>query len=197
MEEYFYPRVTISITPASKHAETNLLNNTLSFITWTAPAIASVVLFFFVISLGTELRQMKSSLETCSAMNEAGWSESEPVTMTITTTIFRPPVSPTSNSGSSTKWWFAPNPSITPSSANPPDLSYTPPTPVVTMPPTTQTPTSPASSQTDTLTTLTDLFRWPLHFDIPPGHVTTELRRGLVILWQVLRKVYHYPLDPP
>lgn len=218
MEELFYPRVAMTIQSTSKGGNSSpstALKSAVQFLAWTAPAVLSLVLFFFVLSLSTELRQMKSSLESCSSMVEAGWDQPDPVTFTVTSTFFAPaPPSSTPTSTTSAKWWFSSDhPAATPSPppAQPPQEASNhhaspvheiphdvPSTPRMIIP--TISPTPMTTPHSDTLMPLSDLLHWTLHFDFdfPPAHVAAEkARHGLIILWEVVRKVYHYPLDPP
>ncbi|EKM55037.1 uncharacterized protein PHACADRAFT_208567 [Phanerochaete carnosa HHB-10118-sp] len=63
----------------------------------------------------------------------------------------------------------------------------------------------PSASPTDAILPIRDLpFLWPIHIDIPPLEIPRTVRataavfaRGFGFAWQLCRRVFHYPLDPP
>jgi hypothetical protein len=60
---------------------------------------------------------------------------------------------------------------------------------------------TPSSPPDETSLSLIDVlpFPWPLKLDLPPVAQQTvdNVLEGFGVIWQVFRRVYHYPLDPP
>jgi hypothetical protein len=200
MDELFYPRLYLTVQPAQPHLlnwAPNFISKYLRIITGTAPTLLSLILLFLLISLGSEMQQMKRSLEACSA-TMGGWEDtSEP--LTITTTV---------HASSNTKWWFGEAP-ITPSppSATPSKSAnlWSPPTsPAYLI--SAKTSASKPTSSVDELNSgsqssdLALIIEWPFdNFSLPlAAQVAIEkVIDGLGAIWRVFRRVYHYPLDPP
>jgi hypothetical protein len=208
MEELFHPWLTLTLHPSphSHHLSTSsLISKSLSFVVKTAPTILSLILLLCLIGLGTEIRLMKRSLQTCSTLNGPGWDEAPPPapeTVTVTSTLHPP---------SHSKWWFgetttSPTP-ITSTNDWTPQSSSTFPSDV------------PINNLAQTHTTAElssisggiyngllpfnmmniSLYPWLTAFELPPPAqiVLDKVLEGLGVFWQVVRKVYHYPLDPP
>jgi hypothetical protein len=167
---------------------------------WTSPIILSIIILFCLLSLGTEIRHMKRSLESCSTAVASSWDDL-PETVTVTTTYIPP---------SQSKWWFAETAPELPTSTTPVvisssygmDITSTRSSPPVH----TRCDPKPAMAvaQETALLAIHSLpFPWPFrfnfNFDLPPAARTTvdKVLRGLELVWKVFRKVYHYPLDPP
>jgi hypothetical protein len=203
MDELFYPRLYLTVQPAQPHVLNgvpNFSSKYLRIITGTAPTLLSLILLFLLISLGSEIQQMKRSLEACSTTMGLGWEDtSEP--LTITTTV---------HASSNTKWWFGEVP-ITPSppSATPSRSAnlwspHTSPAYLTSA----QTSASKSTSSADELNSgsrtessdLALIIEWPFDsFNLPlAAQVAIEkVIDGLGAIWRVFRRVYHYPLDPP
>jgi len=210
MDELFYPRVSLTIRPLARN---HLIHGTSSGVTKllkpnarTASTILTIVLLLCLIGLFSEIRQMKRSLEACSTAMASSWDESlEPIT--VTTTV---------HTSSYTKWWFGETTSTTPS-------SVTPATPYgsanIWSPQTSPAYLSDVSIRAATLTTpvgielssssrpeSTELIPYvDWHFlsladlKLHPAarFAVDKVMDGLGVVWQVLRKAYHYPLEPP
>src|ERR1700726_1552452 len=64
MDELFYPRLYLTVQPAQPHLlnwAPNFISKYLRIITGTAPTLLSLILLFLLISLGSEMQQMKRS----------------------------------------------------------------------------------------------------------------------------------------
>ncbi|KII88137.1 hypothetical protein PLICRDRAFT_91911 [Plicaturopsis crispa FD-325 SS-3] len=122
---------------------------------------------------------------------------------TVTSTVY-----PT---GHGSKWWFG---ETTISATSTEAASMDTPMPTFSGPthpdPTHVEPASPAPTPTpspafqmpNSLLPIHDFpFPWPLHFKLPdlkvPRVSVDAVLNGVGLVWQVFRKVYHYPLDPP
>lgn len=141
-------------------------------LTLVTPLVCVFLLYNFW-QLGSELRQMKRSLEGQPTLTTA-WDEvSEPMTVTVTSTI----VSPSAQNG----WWFGTGSTMTAHVSSGTAIQPDP----------TSTQGSYALLSIDSFP-----FPWPLRFDILNTSFDDVLE-GLWKFWQFCRTVYHYPLPPP
>jgi hypothetical protein len=181
-----------------------------------------LMLLFSVLSMDAEFRLMKQALMQLEMNRQPppapSWAPPPPIIQTVTTTVFVSPTphdsltreaKPTSSSVSP----IEPSPSPT-SSTSVVDIPYVmststslPVTSVIDI----RQPESTTTSHTSPLqrvagkvdNALAPLYQlpltWNLHFDLPPvAEETVEtVMRGLHKTWEILRKIYHYPLPPP
>ena len=204
LEEFFTPQVKIGILPAPALDPPGGLSRW-----WAVMAIASAFVALLAVAgqqgMANELAQTKLAVAEYSSL--AAFVP-EPATVTITSTTY---VSTTLYATVTVT-----ERTIEPSSAAATEsilsssttlrtkISQASAAPTLTSTVPTITP-SPAASSTDAVSPIRDLpFLWPIHFDIPPVDLPVAARatadaimRGLGFAWQLCRKVYHYPLDPP
>ena len=177
------------------------------------PTILILVAFVYVIRLTTDIREIKQTLETsCPTLGASERASStpwitEPETVTVTRTVQGP---------SRSRRWFGDiavhPPTIT--SDTPPAHTADgwlqhPPSDTqsyafVSLP--TQTGTAaelPSTSGGERSAFVLPLKiwvpPWPTTFDLPPKaqEAVDDLMDGLSVVWQILRRMYHYPLEPP
>jgi hypothetical protein len=207
MEEPFHPRLSLHMRVP--HPLSTVVMNTLRFAATIMPTILCLVACFYLIRLTTEVREMKQALEiSCPtpAVSEpdspASWT-AEPETVTMTMTVQGP---------SRSRRWFGDVavtiPSATPADTvdgwpSPPPLGAQP-YAFVTLPAQTGaaadlSSTSGGERSAFVLPLKIWLPPWPPTFDLPPRaqEVADEVMEGLSVVWQILRKLYHYPLEPP
>lgn len=212
LEELFHPRLSLAVFPVPQAYATSsdrrLLSRLLHFVARSFPAgLLLVLVLCCYFSLGSELRQMRRSLETCTADINSVW-ESPVATITLTTTVL---------TSAESKRWFGetvteavPQPTLStltdnlpPGSVGPTNTATTP-IPISTS--TEPTPPAVAEDMYSLMPIYKFPFPWPLRFDLPPFQLDLpplaretmdQLLQGLAIVWQGFRKVYHYPLDPP
>ncbi|KAH9951863.1 hypothetical protein B0H21DRAFT_407 [Amylocystis lapponica] len=212
LEEYYYPRLSMRIIPVSS------LHNVASpsRVSWglaqlvgiLIPVAIVVYLYRDIRLVNAELHQMRRSLDNFPLV-EPDYPPPPPETVTVTTTVV-----PNGH-----RWWFTPGSSMStdptalfsPSNMEPPDpTNPTLPTLTPTTDAFTLTPARSHSSEPNALLAIHDLpFPWPLRFDLtqihlPPFEIPESARasvdammNGLEVMWQIFRKVLHYPLDPP
>ncbi|GLB34779.1 putative DNA recombination [Lyophyllum shimeji] len=199
MEQFFYPQVSLVVRPKPRTQNlrtTGLLTLTL----WFSVAACLIAMCH----LNSELRKMERMMETYSTAVAAGWNDA-PEPVTVTTTVY-------TSTGS--KWWFVEDP--TPSSESPTATLPIPVTVAIPEPTDAQSvlALSPSETYSDRDTGHTSYppestsfaekyallpiqhitFSWPTH----DFHSTMEkVMQTIEKVWQIFRKVYHYPLDPP
>lgn len=173
-----------------------------------------VVVLTLLINLGTEFKHMRQSLDRFQVVRNFDYDKipgPSIETIYITTTILLPsPRAATETDNVNSQTTTASSTSsvsiITAASADP-----TPPTPSIHTSDRSQidtttfisTPTpspSPRLSENSLVPITAFPFEWSkIRVDFPPAARKTVDRvlEGLGIVWQIFRKVYHYPLDPP
>jgi len=197
MEQFFYPHLSLTVRSRAWTQKSWTRFSPIILATW-ALVIASLLAMH---RLGNEIQRMGRIMENYSAIVGAGWND-VPEPVTITTMAY---------TTTGTKRWFAEDP--TPSSD-----SFTPTVPISTSPIPTDTQKTSAPSPIETHTNHeTDAsslppesmsaaeryallpiqhiltFSWPVH----DFHSTVEkVMQTIDKVWQMFRKVYHYPLDP-
>ena len=149
-----------------------------------------------------ERSEMKQALDALSASLAALPTET-PLPLTVTSThlsVSTVTVAPLPTTQVHIERAADPVPSSSTSTSKPEPLSSIP-----TLTPTVISSSTPSASPTDAILPIHDMpFLWPIHFDIPPLDIPETARataavlvRGLGFAWQLCRKVFHYPLDPP
>lgn len=215
LDELFYPRLSLAVYPSphvySTYPGQPLLSRALRFLAWSVPMGLSLVFLFYLLRLDAHNQMKRLAEESYPTSVTSLWDgmlETVTVTTTVTSTVL-----PSTHS----KWWFGETPvdSISqpttsarslPAEALPTSLIdpiNTNPIPTSTVVP----PTPPVVGDMFSLIPLDGFpFPWPLRFDIPPFQFELPLTaretmdivlKGLGVIWQGFRKVYHYPLDPP
>lgn len=203
LEEMFSPTLSLKIQPRVS-TTIWLLRKIFQFMLWTTPAL---LVLMILLNLGTEFRQIRYSLDRCTPLHDSQWHDRPQASMEtafVTTTIYAPPHTKPSFSHTVIST-TASTSSLVPTSvmetrssvyaASPPPSS---PSRTVIEETATLTPTSSAD---ETSLSLIDMlpFPWDLQLDLPPvaQHTIETVLEGFAIIWQVCRRVYHYPLDPP
>ena len=162
---------------------------------WTTPAF---LVLMVLLNLGAEFKHMKHSLDRNTLLRDSDWHDHpqasiETVFITTTITASTSSSTPTLVMEASSNVYTA-----SPSSASPPRLSSSgTATEKVTL---TLSPTSSQHPDENSLSLIHVLpFSWPPKLDLPPVAQQTvdTVLEGFAIVWQVFRRVYHYPLDPP
>ncbi|KAK0230019.1 hypothetical protein IW262DRAFT_1425086 [Armillaria fumosa] len=191
VEEFFYPHLTLAVDPSSSDGRP-------LWSWWKAGLymclVSLVVSCAFFVPLSSELRRISQSMDGYSLV-----PGSEPKPIVVTTTVY-----------TSTRQWYAETPE--PSSSE--DVHYASPTSVLT----TSAITTPESKIPELLPeTPPPQVTWEsassqglqIHYDweywqtllamswedLHP--VRDKLIESIESLWQIVRKVYHYPLPPP
>ena len=203
MEEPFHPRLSLHMRVP--HPSSILATNTFRFASTIMPTILCLVACFYLIRLTTEIREIKQSLQmSCPtpAVLEpdlpASWTVA-PETVTMTMTVQGP---------SRSRRWFG-DVAVTVPLATSADTvdAWLPPfgaQSFVSLPAQTDaavdlSSTSGGERSAFVLPLKTWLPPWPPSFDLPPRaqEAADDVMEGLSVLWQILRKLYHYPLEPP
>ncbi|KAJ3553512.1 hypothetical protein NM688_g3571 [Phlebia brevispora] len=214
--EFFYPNLTISMSsdvPSSSHVSSTGWR-TLGLILCMVPTAVALLAMTDKHVIGIELAEAHRSLESCSVALQAAADipDPEPVTVTATRTVFSTIYTA---SPSQAKWWNAPGAAseaeaeksaITEAASQPPSLSVPTSSPVIptfsTIPPASTS--SPPSKESEVSVVRDMPFLWPIRFDVPSLEIpetariaATTIWRGVGIVWYLIQRVIHYPLDPP
>ena len=209
LDEFFTPTLSLTIERYSSRIRMGWLSlgKLLLLFLWIFPAVLVSIL---LINLGTEFKHMRQSLDRFVVRGFDHDKIPAPSTETIfiTTTVFPPP-SATIDAGhvnsQTTTASFISSVSVipavstdpTPSTSSTGDRSETDTTTLISMP----TPiSSPRLSDNSLIPTPALAFEWSkIRIDFPPAarKSVDRVLGSLGIVWQMFRKAYHYPLDPP
>ncbi|RDB21428.1 hypothetical protein Hypma_011789 [Hypsizygus marmoreus] len=193
LDEFFYPQLSLTL---QRKSERYCSGTTVVILaTWALCFVGAL----FLLRLGSDLGQMSRTLDNLPAVVGTGWND-VPEPITITTTVY---------AATGTRRWFGEVPtesasSESPSSTlavitntiSPTDASEPPPRSAYTSVSNTPMP-SPSTSSTAQYALLpmqhVISFSWPT-IDL---HSTFEtVMKTVDIVWQLCRRMYHYPLDP-
>jgi hypothetical protein len=195
-KDLFLPFVRLDTAP-KRHGGTAALSfaaRCARFAVRIAMAFALASLLLLAFNMNSELVRMRAALDGCSRMQYYHTDAGPPV-VTVTATILTP---------SSAR----PTPPAVPTAS----AAAMPIDDPVTLPPsifvidiasarTTSEPRHGKSvhGEEGALLPLQYAYDWwPLRFEMPTADETMDaLVSGLGTLWQVIRRIYHYPLDPP
>ncbi|KAG2157513.1 hypothetical protein DEU56DRAFT_23610 [Suillus clintonianus] len=216
LEEMFTPTLSLKAQPHVHrfHISGRFLGRLLQFLIWTAPAL---LVLMVLLNLGAEFRHMRHSLDRRTPLGDPDRHNHPPVsieTVFIATTIYAPPHAKPSVGYTTASTTPSTSYSIPPavmegsrahtalsSLVSPPPSPLSSGTATEKMSPSlTPTPTPTSTSDENSLSLIDVLpFTWPLKMDLPPVAQQTvdTVLEGLGVVWQVFRRVYHYPLDPP
>ncbi|KAJ7137734.1 hypothetical protein C8R44DRAFT_335991 [Mycena epipterygia] len=196
LQAFFYPHISLDIRLDRRSLHPFSLSSssfgqlTILLVSWTILILGSVHL----VRLNSAVYKLSNSLEGYSLAASSGWND-VPEPLTITTTAFQATRWPWFNSDSisdSASESIQPSRSSTASVAitSAPAASVVIETPRVSAVPTSEPSTSVAVALFRPL-----LFNmtWP---EVDMDVVLEKLLLGAEKLWQLCRKIYHYPLDP-
>lgn len=210
MEEFFYPRLSTQIVPTARPTRTlfasQLCRRTSLLLAFVLPSVLALFLLINLHLVTTELHEVKQAMRS----NDVPLDIPDVTvmeTVTVTSTVLVDP---------SPRWWFSPDTESTsesitlsiPSShsqstyiASSSSTSTSLPTSILPSP-TTSMPSSQTGKSIPPPIHIIPI--WRINFTMPPVDVPPSMRgtfhsmlNGLHNVWQFLRKVLHYPLDPP
>ncbi|KAL4077231.1 hypothetical protein V8B97DRAFT_1940399 [Scleroderma yunnanense] len=206
LEEFFCPKLALILRSDSPRVHMGYMRNAFILSLGLLPV---VLLLILLTNVGSEFRQMRHAFDLFVTRRNLDWEQfPAPVTETVfvTTTVYTSSrsvyLSPTLTSILSTSTSLAPpNHSSSRSSS----VSSSRPLEQITPTTTTELPQFATESsypppREDSLLPISAL---PFDWTLPPDFIPTAQRSwhklvgGLGVVWQVMRKVYHYPLDPP
>jgi hypothetical protein len=210
LDQFFTPTLSLTIEQYNSRIRMGWLSlgKLLLLFLWIFPIVLVSIL---LINLGTEFKHMRQSLDHFVVR---GFDHDEipaPSTETIfiTTTVFPPSPSATIDADNvnsqTTTALFTSSMSIIPaasiglmpSTPSTGDRSQTDTTTLISIP----TPiSSPRLSENSLVPVSALTFEWSkIRIDFPPAarESVDRVLESLGIVWQMFRKAYHYPLDPP
>ncbi|KAG5636413.1 hypothetical protein H0H81_008153 [Sphagnurus paluster] len=199
MEQFFYPHLSMRIHPIKRTRKSWPTINPFILATW-----ALIVSCLFIIHrLSNEMKNMEQIMQHYATFAGTGWNDL-PEPATITTTIYASGLVEDLNSEMPT-----PSPSeliepelvqpifSSPTTIGPPSISLDPPPTVAYTSDSLHSPepTMAVADQYSLSLPVQNLlnFSWPVHdFD----STVEKFMQIIDNVWQLFRKVYHYPLDP-
>lgn len=203
LEEFFYSQTRVHIVPRRPSLGTPPWLSAPSILRAAGcivPAIFSAVLLVLLLGMHNDLGRLRTSLERCGASGPSWASAAPSVTVTATVVSY--------STSADTEWTSNSTPltpSESPARSTPTSIS------MIDI-------TSPSSGARDrdhgrpppgdtsahgehnALLPIQGLpFTWPIQFELPfTREVAIEaVNHGMSIAWEFLRRLYHYPLDPP
>lgn len=211
LEEFFYSQTCVHIVPRRPSLGTPpppLLSasSVLRASGRIAPVVFSAVLLVLLLGMHNDLGRLRTSLERCGASGPS-WTSAAP-SVTVTATVVSYSASTSTSTSADTDFPSDPTP-LVPSE----DPARSAPTSVTMI-----DITSPSSATRDrdhdrpppgdtsahgehnALLPVQGLpFPWPIRFELPfTREVAIDVvNHGMSIAWEFLRRLYHYPLDPP
>jgi len=199
LEEFFCPKLTLHLRSDTPRAHMSYTPSSLLLLLGLLPIVFLLIL---LTNVGSEFRKMRHAFDLFVTRRSLDWEQfPTPVTETVfvTTTVFTPSSQSLNISPTSVPSTFVPlttpihSASWSSSAASSRPLEQTTPTKGAEPPQFT-----PQSSE-DSLSPISTLaFEWFPSDLIPTAQRSwQELVKGLGVVWQVFRQVYHYPLDPP
>lgn len=199
LEEFFCPRLTLILRSDTPKAHTGYAPSSLVLLMALLPI---ALLLLFLTNVGSELRQMKQAFDSFATRRSFDWQQFPPPvteTMFVTTTVFT-----SSQSLNTSPTYSTCTPLVTQIHSTselvprlrPPE--QTAPTKVAEPPRLTPESSFTYSEENSLLPISTFSFEWSFPSDLIPTAQRSwhKFVGGLGVVWQVFRKVYHYPLDP-
>ena len=219
LREFFYTQIRAHIVPQArplrkgKEAPPWSSPSTLFRATaFAAPAVLSLILFVLLLGVHHDLGRLRTSLDRCGGGGPHYWTNNNPAAgVPAVTTVTATVVSsrPTGSSGAADPEWDLHSELHTVAAES--DAPRPTPTSVTMIDVTSPHPTKgdrarPPSGDTsvhgehDALLPMErPLILWPLRLEFPftREQALEVVEHSLSIAWDILRRLYHFPLDPP
>jgi hypothetical protein len=179
--------------------------------TSAAPALLSLVLLILLLGMHQDLGRLRTSLDRCGPPGGPNWTnnyDNVPSVTTVTATVVSSRPTGTGSTASAADPDDESQDSDVPLAQNAPTsvtmIDVTSPHPPKRDPPRAKPPPSGGDTSVhgehDALLPLErPLLLWPIRFDLPftREEALEAVEHGLGVAWQILRRLYHFPLDPP
>lgn len=174
---------------------------------YAAPIFLSLILFVLLLGIHQDLGRLRTSLDRCgSGAPGPNWATTVPSVTTVTATVVSSISRPTSSTDADPEWDF--------DRSNSDAQAHSAPTSVTMIDITSphsgakrdRDRARPPSGDTsvhgehDALLPLEHtLLLWPIRIEFPftREQALETVEHGLSVAWQILRRLYHFPLDPP
>jgi hypothetical protein len=175
-----------------------------------APALLSFVLLILLLGIHQELARLRTSLDRCGPPGGPNWTNHNnnnvpSVTTTVTATVVssRPPTgsATTTNPDPESQDSDVPLARNVPTSFTMIDVTapHSPKRDGDRAKPPSGGDTSVHGEHAALLPLERPLLLWPIRFDLPftREQALEAVEQGISVAWQILRRLYHFPLDPP
>lgn len=224
LREFFYSQIRAHIVPQSRprgnrgkeappwsssssssssppSPSTLLLRATAS----AAPALLSLVLLILLLGMHQNLGRLRTSLDRCGPPSGPNWTNHNvPSVITVTATVVssRPTGPSTNTDPESQDSGDVPLARNAPTSVTMIDISSPPPHSPKRDPrakPPSGGDTSVHGEHDALLPLERPLLLWPIRLELPftREQALEAVEHGFGVAWQILRRLYHFPLDPP
>jgi hypothetical protein len=220
LREFFYCQIRVHIVPLTRlpkpaswlsPSKSTFLRAT----THSAPAVLSLILLVLLLGMYKDLGRLHTSLDRCGTPGP-NWNAAAP-SVTVTATVVSHHYATSTSTTALHTDWNRDSASTFPDSDSDPDGSARSAPGFVTMIDITSPPLTnqgergraahPPSGETSTHgehNALLPIDRipllWPpIRFELPftREQAVEAVEHGLSVAWQILRRLYHFPLDPP
>jgi len=211
LREFFYSQIRAHIVPRahprrgkeappwswSWSSPSTLLRGTAR----AAPAILSLILLILLLGINHDLDRLRTSLDHYRCGPPPNWATVVPSVTTVTATVVSSrPTGPSSSASTGPEWeWESDAPAhptpasvtmidVTPSQSNKRDRARPP-----------LGETSVHGERDALLPMERPLILWPIRLELPftREQALEAVEHGLSVAWDILRRLYHFPLDPP
>ncbi|KAI0306721.1 hypothetical protein B0F90DRAFT_1623665 [Multifurca ochricompacta] len=200
--EFFYSQLRIHILPRRRSLGAPPWPPTPAFLrvsAYIAPTVFSIFLIILFLGLRNDLGRLRTSLERCGTPGSTRANVEPSVTVTATV------LSRITGTSADAEWVSDSMPlaSGAPTHLTPASVTMIDITSPSSIPHDRGRPPSGDTSAHGEYNALLPAQRlpllWPIRFELPftREQVLDTVNRGLTITWQILRRLYHYPLDPP
>lgn len=205
LAEFFYSQIHLRITPRRRGLGGPPWSSA-SLFRATAYITPAIILLIIILGMRNDLGRLRTSLDHCVPPGSNKWANATP-TITVTATV----VSRAASTGADVEAVSGPT-SIPVSGASsgrstPPSVTMidiTSPSPAKddrARPRPPSGATSPHGERNALLPAqrVSFPFPWPIQVELPftKEQALDAVEHGLSVAWQILRRLYHYPLDPP
>jgi hypothetical protein len=211
LREFFYTQIRAHIVPhprGSRGKEAPPWSSSAFLLRATAsaaPALLSLVLLVFLFGIHQDLGQLRTSLDRCGPLGGGpNWANPNvpPVTTVTATVVSGRPMSSTgagAGAGADPEWDSDAPARSAPTSVTMIDVTSPHSPKRDRAKPPSDGDTSVHGEHSALLPLERPLLLWPIRLELPftREQALEAVEHGLGVAWQILRRLYHFPLDPP
>ncbi|TFY71875.1 hypothetical protein EVG20_g1125 [Dentipellis fragilis] len=204
LPKFFYTQMNLRLTSRAERQSwlPSSVSKLFRLLAYAAPIISSAIVFLLLLGVHNDVSRVQSVLAGCyngvpHGSGTAGWADSAP-TITVTATVIDRNAGP----GTEGQHRWPTSPADPTRAASVTVIDVTSPTPREKHPakpesqPARQAPRAKEGTQLVPFGQYT--FRWPrMGFNISRQKTVDAIIDGFGTVWRVVRKMYHWPLDPP
>ncbi|KAF4576640.1 hypothetical protein EYR36_000764 [Pleurotus pulmonarius] len=205
LDASYLPRLSVRIRPSPSRGSAPSLSSIFGFMAMLGLIAGSLATLSFLLGLVTEVEQLQRSLETYSLLRDGPEWRNHPEAVTVTTTAYTTHIaSPQWCHNTSQQSYDSFVTAVAPvASVISPKIPDEQPQEVVSEVPDSDNGDWDPGADRDGAPALLllayhKMVKWPLSLEkIDMNVALDKVAATMDVIWQVLRKIYHYPLDPP